>query len=219
MKRINQHTLTQTLFGLLFLLLISFKSYAEGTATASQNSNIVTAVSILPSQLRGNYLGCPQDNRIYFRINSNNERLYYGFNWRNYSSTVAPNPAISNVYMRIFDPAGNQVAQVNLPTSGNGYINTWSAASIGANVSGSHPGGYTPLSYNPSSTGEYWVEFYQSNDGGNTQAPTTAWSFSPFWDLQVATPSGVRSNGRVHCDKWSFNAMHPTDFYTSFDQD
>ncbi|MCZ2140621.1 MAG: tandem-95 repeat protein, partial [Bacteroidia bacterium] len=195
------------------------KLYAEGTSTASPTLTNLSSLSILPSQNRGAFLGCPQDNRIYIHINSLNERIYYGFNWRGYASGNNINPTINNVFMRIFNPNGVQVAQVNLPTSGNGFISSYNAAKIGANISGSNPGGYSPLSYTPTMTGEYWIELYQSNDGGNTQMGGTTWSFSPYWDIQVAETNGTRYNGRVHCANWSFNATSSTYFTTNYDDD
>ncbi|MEZ5047733.1 MAG: hypothetical protein R2831_12165, partial [Chitinophagaceae bacterium] len=210
---------------LTLLSVLPKLGFAEGSSTANPNSSVVTALSILPNQNRGSYLGCNTDSRIRIRIVDNaTENIYYGFDWRAYSSTVVttPAPAITNMYMRIFDPNGTQVAQINLPSSGAGYISGYSDANIGANIAGSAPGGYSPLSYNPSMNGDYWVEFYQSTDGGNTMlsgAAPTGWCFSPYWDIQVATAAGIRHNGRVFCRNWSFNAMHPTLFYTSFDQD
>lgn len=205
----------------VFFLMITtkMKINAEGTSTASSNANILTGLSLLPDQNRGPFLGCPIDNRIQIRINSLNERIFYGFNWRNYASGAGSNPVISNVYMRIFNPLGVQVSQIQLPTSGNGFINSWSEASIGTNISGSHPGGYSPLSYTPLVTGEYWIEIYRSNDAGNTQAPSSTRSLAPWWDIQVAETNGSRHNGRVHCNNWSFNAMNSTYLTTNYDDD
>ncbi len=218
-KKINKF-FKHLLLAFLLLGMATSQLHAEGTSTVSQNSSVITALSLLPSQNRGTFLGCPADNRLYFRISDfNTENLYYGFSWRNYSSTVALNPAITNVYMRVFNPLGTQVAQINLPSSGNGFISTWNEASLGANIAGSAPGGYTPLTFTPTMNGEYWVEIYRSDDGGNTQANTGTWSFTPFWDMQIATSAGTRFNGRIHCDKFAFNAVNPTQYYTSYDQD
>lgn len=213
------HIIVLVLF-IAFATFQTFKAVAEGTSTVTPTNATNCALSTLPSQNRGSFLGCPQDNRVYFRITDHNtENLYYGFSWRNYSSALTLNAPITNMYMRVFNPLGVQVAQINLPSSGTGFITDYTSASIGANVAGSHPGGYDPLSIDPTMNGEYWVEFYRSNDGGNTMVTGTTWSFSNFWDLQVANSAGVRKNGRIHCDKWAFNACSPSLFTTRYNND
>ena len=94
---------------LILLLLMNQFAMAEGTKTISPTATYNTALAIMPSTGAGSYLGCAEDNRIYFRINNHTtENLYFGFNWRNYSGT-APNPTISNMYIRIFYPSGTLV--------------------------------------------------------------------------------------------------------------
>ena len=223
----------QILLLIIFVFTIStfalspIQGKAEGTSQVS-TSTINTALSILPNQNRGSYLNSADDNFVYFRIGDHTvENFYYGFHWVQYSSSTstAVNPAIGNMYMRIYDPNDNQVgAPIQLPTSGNGYISTYNQASIGANIGGSHPGGYSPSLFNPTMNGEYHIEFYISNDGGATQGANNtgvagAWAFSPFWDLQVATTAGARRNGRVHCSVWAFNAVNPANFRTGYDID
>jgi hypothetical protein len=184
---------------------------AEGTATISPSSANITALAIIPSGGSGSYLGCSQDNRIYFNIANNvTENLYFGFNWRNYSPPGV-NPTIANMYIRIFNPSGIQVSgPTQLNNTGAGFISTYAQAVAGPNVAGSTPTGYTPLSFNPTVNGDYWVEIYRSNDGGLTQAPNTTWSLAPYFDLTVATATGVRSSGRIHSDKWGWVAVDAT---------
>ena len=205
----------------LLLVILSFSKLmnAEGTSSISPDSTIISALSILPSQNRGNFLDCPKDNRIYFRVNDHTiENFYLGFNWRNYSSIIGTNPAIADVFMRIYSPGGTLLSQINLPSSGNGHINTWSEATIGANITGSTMGGYAPLSFDPDSNGAYYINLYRSADGGVTQLPSNVLCYSPFWDFQIANTAGIRYNGRVYCSKWALNAVHPTSFYTNSDQ-
>lgn len=199
----------------LLVLFISFSFitvqesvYAEGTATVSPSSANVTALALLPTFGSGDYLGCPQDNRIYFNIANNaTENLYFGFNWHNYASSGS-SPTISNMYIKIFNPSGALVSgPTQLNNSGAGFISTYAQAVAGPNVAGSAPTGYTPLSFDPSVNGDYWIEVYRSNDGGATQASNATWSLAPYFDLTVATATGVRSNGRVHSDKWAFVAI------------
>lgn len=67
----------------LFILLTNRLALAEGTKTISPTITYNTALAIMPSNESGSYLGCTEDNRIYFRINNHSiENLYFGFNWR-----------------------------------------------------------------------------------------------------------------------------------------
>jgi hypothetical protein len=185
--------------------------HAEGTATISPSSANITALALIPSGGSGSYLGCSQDNRIYFNIANNaTENLYFGFNWRNYASS-GTNPTIANMYIKIFNPSGALVSgPTQLNNTGAGFISTYAQAIAGPNVAGSTPAGYTPLSFDPTVNGDYWVEIYRSNDGGVTQAANTTWSLAPYFDLTVATATGVRSNGRIHSDKWGWVAVDAT---------
>jgi hypothetical protein len=198
---------------LLLLCIQPFIAFSEGSKTASPTSSNITALGLLPDRLTGPYLNCPEDNRLYFRITDHTtENLYYGFDWRNYTPNV-PNPSINTMYARIYDPSGNQVGSpIQLPTSGSGYINGFNQAFNGPNIAGSAPSGYNPLSFNPTSNGEYWMEIYRSDNGGGSMAANTTWSFAPFFDLTVATTTGVRKEGRLFCQKWSFVAIDPVNF-------
>lgn len=110
---------------LILLLLINQFAMAEGTKTISPTAAYNTALAIMPSTGAGSYLGCGEDNRIYFRINNHTtENLYFGFNWQNYTQ-IAPNPSINTVYLRIYNPSGTLVAgPIQLNNAGEGYINT-----------------------------------------------------------------------------------------------
>jgi outer membrane protein OmpA-like peptidoglycan-associated protein len=182
---------------------------AEGTKTASPGSSNCTALGLLPSRANGAYLGCLESNRIYFRITDfNTERLYYGFNWQKYGGGT-----INNMYMKIFAPNGTVATDgIRLPDSGYGFINSYDQAVIGPAIGQNNTFGYLPLCFIPKANGEYWVEFYRSNDRGKTQAPGSVWSYSPYFDFTVATAEGEVHNGRVHCGKWGFVAIEPSTF-------
>lgn len=204
-------TIRQLLWVLLTtisLLYIQEPLHAEGTATVSPSSANITALAIMPSRGTGTFGACPQDNRVYFNIaNHNTENLYFGFNWRHYASTGG-GATISNMYIKIFNSTGVLVSgPTQLNNTGAGFINTYAEAVAGPNVAGSAPTGYSPLTFDPTANGDYWFEIYRSDDGGVTQAVGTTWSLAPFFDLTVATTSGVRSNGRLHSSKWGFVAV------------
>lgn len=182
---------------------------AEGTKAASPSPINCTALAILPSRGNGAYLGCGENNRIYFRITDyTSEKLYYGFNWQKYGGGV-----INNMYMKIFAPDGSlEEGPIMLPVSGAGVIYTYDQAVTGPHIKAIPSSGYLPLSFTPKSNGEYWVEIYRSNDQGVSQANKSTWSYSPYFDFTVATTEGEVHPGRVHCGKWGFVAINPETF-------
>ncbi|WP_396212895.1 hypothetical protein, partial [Flavobacterium sp.] len=210
------------LFGLTLLLLNSNDAFAEGTPSLSPpatfpNPQTITGVTILPDVQSGSYWDnitpAGEDNRIYFYINNPaNENLYFGFDWRNFVAVNAIR--INNLYYRIYNPSGTQV-QFGLWNSANniaGSIDTYNEAIIGPNIGGVTTG-YDPLVFDPTVAGEFWIEFYRSDDGGVTPITTNLGrAVAPFFDLTVANSSGVnpRKSGRIHSDKWGLVALTPS---------
>lgn len=185
---------------------------AEGTKQVMPNSTqgtglIVSTTASFPLGNVGSYLGGPVDQRIYFYVNDwKNESLYYGFHWE----TLAPGGRITvynNVYMRIYDPTGAQVgAPILLPTSGNGYLTSYNSAAAGPSIGGS-PFGYKALTFKPGMNGDYYVSFYQSNDGGATDAGESM--LSKWFDMTVVnTTLNTAAKGRVHCNEWAFSVFN-----------
>jgi hypothetical protein len=214
-----------------FAVTIAQTVSAEGTKTISPSPNSCTALALLPSRNNGDYLGCDESNRIYFRITDcTTENLFYGFNWQRYGSgTNSPMEYMSSVtressqeygsgllrdmYMKIFSPDGSLAAgPIPLPISGAGFISTYQQAIAGPQIGNLNPNGYLPLSFTPKTNGEYWIELYRSHDGGATQMASSVWSYAPYFDLTVATDSGKIHSGRVHCVKWGLIAIDPQTF-------
>jgi hypothetical protein len=174
---------------------------------------IVSTSATFPLGNVGSYLGAPVDQRIYFHITDfTTDTLYYGFNWE----TLAPSTPIngySDVYMNVYDPNGNLVQTVNLPTSGNGFISTWTSAFIGPQMGTSFSTGYAPLKFKPSMNGDYYVSFYRSSTGGVTHDIAES-MLAKYFDLTVGTlngaGAGVRYLGRVHCNEWAFSVYDPS---------
>ncbi|HEY4206972.1 MAG TPA: T9SS type A sorting domain-containing protein [Puia sp.] len=174
---------------------------------------IVSTSATFPLGNVGSYLGAPVDQRIYFRItNFTTDTLYYGFNWE----TLAPNTPItgfSDVYMNIYDPNGTLVQTLNLPTSGNGFISSWTSAFIGPQMGTSFGAGYSPLKFKPSMNGDYYVSFYRSSTGGVTHDIAES-MLAKYFDLTVGSlngsGAGVRYTGRVHCNEWAFSVYDPS---------
>ncbi|MES2864940.1 MAG: DUF11 domain-containing protein, partial [Bacteroidota bacterium] len=193
--------------------LFSLSVFAEGTPTLSPNANNITAVLSAPDLSNGSYFNAPEDNRIYFNIaNASTENLYFGFDWREYATG---NPSrVNNLYYRIRRPDGT-VAVTALWNSANGVagsIDSHEKALAGPNI-GSVTTGYTPLIFDPTVSGEHWIEIYRSNDGGVTALTTSAdRAVGALFDMTVANNSGSfgKKSGRLHSDKWGFVAVSST---------
>src|SRR5690606_31089681 len=96
---------------------------------------------------------CPEEHRLNFNICNLGEKVYFGFNQSN-----------KDVYFRIKDPNGNLV-NINgntinqVPTSGAGFIGTYNQAYNGPSAIVGTTGGYNALSFTPTMTGDYYIEF------------------------------------------------------------
>jgi len=202
----------------LLLLLGAQTVRAEGTKEVMPDSTkgtglIVSTTTTFPLGNVGSHYTASTDQRIYIRIKDyTKEMLYYGFNWE----TLAPSGTIStfnDVYMRVFDPNGNLVTTINLPTSGAGFISNWtSVGKWGARIAGVPGAGYTPLSFTPGMNGDYYVTFYRSSDGGATHMSGGESMLAKYFDLTVAqTVAGLTSRfaGRVHCNDWALSVYNP----------
>ena len=215
MKRIFTHTSL-----ILLMIIYTCSGYGEGTREVMPTNTtgtglIVSTTTSFPLGKVGNYFGCPFDNRIYFDIKDfTKERLYYGFHW-NFLTMSGSTTPYTDVYMRIYNPVGTLVATINLPSSGNGFINSYLQAVNGPNIGGATPAGYAPRTYLPTQNGKYWIELYRSNNGGLTSLLAGESMLSPFFDLTVAETNNTQYKGRVHCNKWAFSVYDPATYQQS----
>ncbi len=212
---------------LLYFFALSHKTYAEGTNPVSPNVNNISALLLSYDRLSGAYFNCPEDNRLYFNIKDHSkENLFFGFDWRQYTSAGGDAPRLENLYYRIRKPNGAVIAgpalwnPTNLPigTGGAGVINSYTSAFNGPNI-GTVTTGYTPLVFDPAENGNFWIEFYRSDDNGATMITTGTTGFSgtraiaPLFDLTVADNTTFQvKKGRLHSDKWAFLACEPNTF-------
>ena len=222
LRSLATHILTASL-----LLLSASRVQGEGTQSVMPTSGngtglIVSTTNGFPLGNVGSYVPAgpvtnltPADQRIYFRIkNSGSEILYYGFNWETLSPATPIN-TFSNVYMNIYDPNNNLVQTVHLPgATAAGFIGgataaaAWASAVIGPHVGAARPTGYNPLSFTPTMNGDYWVNFYQSNDGGATHVAGGESMLAKFFDMTICQGT-VPIPGRVHCNEWAFSVYNP----------
>ncbi len=200
----------------LFFTFLSINVFAEGTPTVSPNAANITALISAPDFNSGSFYNCAEDNRVKFTITDNvNENLYFGFDWRQYV-VVAP-PRLTNVYWRI--RRSSDLVVVAGPTLWNstlgtaGSIDTHAQALAGPNIAGSVPAGYLPIVFDPVTNGEFFIEFFRSNNLGVTPLITNAdRAVGALFDFTVARNSApyTKFNGRLNSDKWGFVAVSAT---------
>lgn len=189
------------LVSLLFLLFISiFDSnniYAEGTRNIMPNSNYLGRLNFEPSFTNFAMYGCLTTERLNIHIANVGEKIYFGFGKVFDGNQIQ----MYDLVYRIKDPNGNiVVSQNSVPSSGTGYITSYSEAFAGPNVVSSS--GYQPLSYTTAATGDYYIEFYYNYNGtiGDRRE-------LQYFDITVVdTAGGVNQvkDGRVWSQEWQF---------------
>lgn len=186
--------------GTLLILMFSQGGVAEGT---KQLMPLSTSFGMVQINDVGRTFALTTNtdslNRLYIHIKSTTEKVYFGF--RRLSSSVA-----TSGNFRIKDPTGTIVyALTALPTSGAGFINDYTKATLGPVIGGVPVGGYTPLSLTPATTGDYYIEFdSQGNNNLRFQ----------FFDITVATSAGVPIPGRVWSYAWDLNTNASSNAFT-----
>ncbi|WP_452223842.1 hypothetical protein, partial [Lacinutrix chionoecetis] len=213
---------------LIFALLFAIPNvFADGTKQVMPNQTNGTALYIVTDPLPGSpatgpYLGGTESQRIYFTIaDATQENLYFGVQARVRNAFAGGNNNLStNFYYQIFDAAGNPQTAPILFTNTNGsagFINTYSQAVNGPNIGGV-TNGYSPITFDPSANGDYYIALYGSNDGGATAATNdqtfpydpndlNGYHFLPYFDLTVGNVSDAADpvkEGRIWSRKWSF---------------
>jgi large repetitive protein len=192
-----------------FLLFIAFVLKAEGTKQVMPNNVNGTALFIQQNRTKGNHLNCAPSQRIKFNIADNAvENFYFGLRTYDRSNT----PVLrNNMYIRIYNPSGTQVmGPTNIPTTGAGSIANYASAVAGPNIGGTNPAGYSPLTFDPATNGEFYFEIYPSNDGGSTADNTiNGPAVSTLFDFTVGKADGTTYDGRLSCEKFSFIVYDP----------
>ncbi|MDA3883046.1 MAG: hypothetical protein PF481_07160 [Bacteroidales bacterium] len=201
-------------FSTLSLIIFSLPVFSEGTKELRPTTSDWGNVEI-NDQGRSFALESNTDplHRLYINIADVSETIYFGFQ---------PNDKTAGTgTFRIKDPSGNIVYPAsgdreNVPvSSGNGYIETYDEACAGPKISGAPADGYTPLSYTPTTTGDFYIEFTTSLSG--------TYHFDLF-DITVVDNSNDPILGRLWSYAWdlstrgSNNEMYTTFFIYTTDQ-
>lgn len=175
---------------------------AEGTAqirpTVNDFGKFLIRNNEDPQYTDFGQFGAPVEEQIRIRVNDTSETIYYGI------SVAAANNGdfIDSIPYRILSPTGVVLFEDTLPGPGEqGYINDYDEAIIGPNTIST--GGYDPLSFQPTDTGDYVIEFYVPTQVGN-QNLNSGIEF-PLFDITVADSLNNPETGRLHSQGWQIS--------------
>ncbi|MFH1296784.1 MAG: FISUMP domain-containing protein [Bacteroidota bacterium] len=207
------HRLTSTILTLLLIPgLFPVVVLAEGTKQILLTEGGHGKIEVRPSTndfawYASNGASGNPAHRLNIHISSIGEKIYYGF-----GDPLNNNDQIVNdVQYRIKDPLGNiVVGPVALPLSGTGHISTFAQAVTGPSgiVGGS---GYPSLSYTPTMTGDYFIEFNFNTGGVNDRCKFR------YFDITVGSLTNQAVDGRVWSKAWQMTADNqapPSGVYT-----
>ncbi|HKK63737.1 MAG TPA: hypothetical protein VJ951_14325, partial [Bacteroidales bacterium] len=195
----------RVLFTLLLLLFCSAFLFGEGTKELkpSASSNVEGALN--PWDWGGDfasYTSAP-NTRMNIRIDDfNNERIYFGFNSQYGGDT----------YVRIKDPSGNIVygpTEIVMSNGSPGYIENYSQAVAGPDaVDASN--GYTSLSYQPNTNGDYFIEL-NTDDPNNFVQRQVRYN---YFDVSVVnTTTSSQIPGRLWAKKWALSTYSTNNIF------
>lgn len=200
---------------IIFLTFGCLIAYAEGTPQMRPTYNDGGFLHLLDPSTTNNFAayGATDERRLYFRIRSTNERVYFGFgryktfNMGNQANidpvnealplpTAAPGPQ-RQLRFRILDPLGAVVwAEQPVPVSGQGFIGAEDVAAYNRCVAGPAQlvgaGGYYAYVFTPAMTGDYRIEFETYDIATNTVTTPASQrkALLQLFDLTVATGVG-----------------------------
>ncbi|TXD50135.1 DUF11 domain-containing protein [Polaribacter sp. IC073] len=202
------------LLSVIFALAVFTNLFADGTKQVMPDANNGVAMYITDNGQYGPHLNSSPSQRLQFRIlDHTTENLYFGLNPRQRNGS--PLVLSTNLYYLIKNAAGNSVAgpfKFNTTDGSPGYISNYNQAVAGPNINNAVPTGYNPLSFNPSSNGDYYIEIYKSNDSGATRTVDGPDVVIPYFDFTVSDTSNNRTEGRVFSQKWGFITYNPATF-------
>jgi len=216
------------LLSILFFMYFTSNLFGEGTKelrpTATDSGSVELNDGSRPFALESN---SDPLHRLYIHINSTTENIYFGFQ-------AADKIAGDGTFL-IKDPSGTVVyPRTNIPVvAGAGYIANYSQAVAGPMIAGSPATGYNPLTFTPTTTGDYYIEFttkiasyyfnlFDITVVNASNQPILGRLWSNAWDLSTRGGEGFKFNGTFYvytADKYTtsvfFNQMEPYGFVVS----
>jgi gliding motility-associated-like protein len=190
-------------FQVILLFIVFITGLGRSTLFAEGSREIMpTALSygrLEIYQMFSNFaqFGCASEDRLNIHIKTAGEKICFGFG-NNYDNNQF---LMNDVSCRIIDPSGNiALTTTLLPSSGNGFISTWSQAVSGPDII--NPAGYPCLSLTATMAGDYYIEF--------TYADLSVRREFEFFDITVLDAANNPINGRVWSKAWQFTTTAST---------
>jgi len=179
------------LFSLIFFAICPLLLFPEGTKQIMPKSTQYGQLCFNKSRNDFGFYGAAAEYRINITIADISEKVRFGF-----GQVLVDDVAVNDLYYRIKNPSGNIIAGPNLvPSSGTGFIETYEKA-----VAGPFPssGGYDYLEFQPTVTGNFYLEFYYAA----SQYSDVNKHMLKYFDITVVNNAGAAINGRVWSQAW-----------------
>ena len=197
LKKLHISYIISFSWSFVFLMLFSIygtnKTMAEGTNEIMPYDTCLSRLNLEPSFSGFAMYGCLPKERLNIRIANIGEKIYYGFG-NIYDGNQDPQ---FDLYYRIKDPNGNIVVnQAFIPTSSNGFISSYNEAINGPSII--NTGGYSALSYTPTMTGDYYMEFHYVYAGQGDRREIE------YFDITVTNSNNQAIKGRIWSKEWQF---------------
>lgn len=186
----------------LVLFLISGLAFGEGTKELRPTAASQGSLLLMPSYSMFAIYGASPKQQLKIRITSTAETMYFGFNNKNGLDAAGVNNDngvfVPNIPFRIVSPSGAIVYNSVIPSTGQqGNIATWAEAVAGPKQLGNNTG-YNALTYSPTETGDYIIEFNPAAQG------ITRLNLHLF-DVTIADASKNPILGRIHSQGWQIS--------------
>jgi len=202
----NTNYTFKSLFFLVSIFLLPLALFAEGTRQLTPTSGDHGNIQIFDNNTTSRPFAtfdCPAEHRLNFNICNIGEKVFFGFNQSD-----------NDVYYRIKDPNGNLVSiggnTINqVPTTGAGYITNYNRAYNGPTaVVGAS--GYNALSFTPTMTGDYYIEFNPRRSGRPATEINPQKRVFTYFDITVTTAANVAIPGRLWSKAWDLQCNSGT---------
>jgi gliding motility-associated-like protein len=232
-KNFIQGQICKFFYSVIVLSFYVLQLNAEGTQqlrpTYASFGNLTVGNFTIP--INFGQFGSQPNGRINIRVNSLNERIYYGFGNIKKGVIFTPGEAFVNstdIFYRIIDPAGTVILTAQVPTAGQGYIGNHTLAAYNRCVTGPQQvagnTGYNALKIIPQLVGDYHIEFTT----GSANNFSSAYMQMQLFDITVSSskgqfdadnsdpgnPIGIAIPGRLHSRLWVFDTGGQNNSFT-----
>ena len=193
---------------LCLMAAISQFAWAEGTRQVAPTSadSIVMLETNRPDF--GNFAsyGGPDDSRLVVTIADPSEILFIGLSAEHNDAGRPFDLGRSRFRFRIVNASGTIVHGPFLIDNSNANVNSWTQAQFGNYPVTANQSGLPIYEFAPGVAGDYYIEFTDVLDDGNSKVNIA------FWDFTV-TSGGTPIPGRVWSKNWAFRTP-PTGLYS-----